>query len=276
MPQMIWKGHISFGLVSIPVALYPAESREDMDFTLLDEKDMSPIGYRKINKRTGEEVPRERITRGFEYEEGHYVIVSDEELQRANPERTQRIDILYFADPAEIDPRYYDRPYYLEPVTKHEKGYALLREALRKTGKVAIASVVIRTRQYVAAVIAEESVIVLDLLRYASELRDPARLHLPTKNLKALGISEKEVRMAEQLVDEMAEPWDPTKHKDEYREELMAYIRKRAKAGKIEEIAGPEAPRKKRAEIIDIMTLLKRSVEKAGKGRSRARGRQSA
>ncbi len=276
MPQMIWKGHISFGLVSIPVALYPAEIREDMDFTLLDEKDMSPIGYRKINKRTGEEVPRERITRGFEYEDGHYVIVSDEELRRANPERTQRIDILYFADPAEIDPRYYDRPYYLEPVAKNEKGYALLREALHKTGKVAIASVVIRTRQYVAAVIAEESVIVLNLLRYASELRDPARLHLPGKNFKALGISEKEVRMAEQLVDEMAEPWDPTKHKDEYREELMAFIRKRAKAGEIEEIAEPEEPRKKRAEIIDIMTLLKRSVEKAGKGRPRARGRQSA
>jgi len=276
MPQMIWKGHISFGLVSIPVALYPAEIREDMDFTLLDEKDMSPIGYRKINKRTGEEVPRERITRGFEYEDGHYVIVSDEELRRANPERTQRIDILYFADPAEIDPRYYDRPYYLEPVAKNEKGYALLREALHKTGKVAIASVVIRTRQYVAAVIAEESVIVLNLLRYASELRDPARLHLPGKNLKALGISEKEVRMAEQLVDEMAEPWDPTKHKDEYREELMEFIRKRAKAGEIEEIAEPEEPRKKRAEIIDIMTLLKRSVEKAGKGRPRARGRQSA
>ncbi len=276
MPQMIWKGHISFGLVSIPVALYPAEIREDMDFTLLDEKDMSPIGYRKINKRTGEEVPRERITRGFEYADGHYVIVSDEELRRANPERTQRIDILYFADPAEIDPRYYDRPYYLEPVAKNEKGYALLREALHKTGKVAIASVVIRTRQYVAAVIAEESVIVLNLLRYASELRDPARLHLPGKNFKALGISEKEVRMAEQLVDEMAEPWDPTKHKDEYREELMAFIRKRAKAGEIEEIAEPEEPRKKRAEIIDIMTLLKRSVEKAGKGRPRARGRQSA
>ncbi len=276
MPQMIWKGHISFGLVSIPVALYPAEIREDMDFTLLDEKDMSPIGYRKINKRTGEEVPRERITRGFEYADGHYVIVSDEELRRANPERTQRIDILYFADPAEIDPRYYDRPYYLEPVAKNEKGYALLREALHKTGKVAIASVVIRTRQYVAAVIAEESVIVLNLLRYASELRDPARLHLPGKNFKALGISEKEVRMAEQLVDEMAEPWDPTKHKDEYREELMEFIRKRAKAGEIEEIAEPEEPRKKRAEIIDIMTLLKRSVEKAGKGRPRARGRQSA
>lgn len=124
---MIWKGHISFGLVNMPVALYPAEERKELDFTLLDEKDLSPIGYRKVNKATGEEVPRERITRGFEYEEGHHVIVTDDDLRRASPERTQRIDILHFTDAGDIDPKYYDRPYYLEPTAKNEKGYVVRR-----------------------------------------------------------------------------------------------------------------------------------------------------
>ena len=132
---MIWKGHISFGLVNIPVALHPAETREELDFTLLDEKDRSPIGHRKVNKRTGEEVPRERITRGFEHAKGRYVIVTDNDLRRASPARTQRIDVLSFTDPGAVDPIYYDHPYYLAPIAKNEKGYALLREALRRTGK---------------------------------------------------------------------------------------------------------------------------------------------
>jgi DNA end-binding protein Ku len=277
MPQMIWNGHITFGLVSIPVALYPAESREELDFTLLDKADMSPIGYRKVNKATGEEVPRDRITRGFEYDKGRYVIVSDEDLRRASPERTQQIAILAFVDPAEVAPKYYDRPYYLEAVAKQEKGYALLRETLRKTGKMAIATVVIHTRQHLAAVTADESVLLLDLLRYSQELRDTARLNLPGKNLKALGISDKELKMAERLVDEMVESWDPSRYRDEYRDELTAFIRKRAKAGKIEESAVEEpAERKPRAKVIDIMSLLKQSVEKAEKGRPRARGRRSA
>ncbi len=277
MPQMIWNGHITFGLVSIPVALYPAETRDELDFTLLDKADMSPIGYRKVNKATGEEVPRERITRGLEYNKGRYVIVSDADLRRASPERTQQIAITSFVDPAEVEARFYDRPYYLEAVPKQEKGYALLRETLRKTGKMAIATVVIRTRQHLAALAADEQVLVLDLLRYPQELRDPTKLNLPGKGLKAVGISEKELKMAERLVEEMVEPWDPSRYRDEYREELMAFIRKRAKAGKIEEPEVEEpAPRKAGAKVIDIMSLLKRSVEKAEKSRPRARGRKSA
>ena len=277
MPQMIWNGHITFGLVSIPVALYPAENRDELDFTLLDKADMSPIGYRKVNKATGEEVPKERITRGFEYDKGRYVIVSDDDLRRASPERTQQIAIVAFVDPAEVDPRFYDRPYYLEAAAKQEKGYALLRETLRKTGKMAIATIVIRTRQYLAALTALESVLVLDLLRYPQELRDPERLHVPGKGLTALDISEKELRMAERLVEEMVEPWDPSKYRDEYRDELTAFIRKRAKAGKIEEPEVEEpAARRPSAKVIDIMSLLKQSVEKAEKGRPRARGRRSA
>jgi len=257
--------------------LYPAaESRDELDFTLLDKKDMSPIGYRKVNKSTGEEVPRERITRGFEYGKGRYVIVSDADLKRASPERTQQIAITSFVDPAEVQPEYFDRPYYLEAVPKQEKGYALLREMMRKSGKIAIATVVIHTRQHLAALMAEEDVLVLDLLRYPQELRDPSHLNLPGKSLKALGVSDKELKMAERLVEQMVEPWEPEKYRDEYRDELTAFIRKRAKAGKIEEPEVEEPAPRKAGKVIDIMSLLKQSVEKAEKGRPRARARKSA
>ena len=276
MAQTIWNGYITFGLVSIPVALHPAESRDELDFTLLDKEDMSPIGYRKVNKATGEEVPRERITRGLEVEKGRYVIVSDADLRRASPERTRQIEIMSFVDPAEVEPKYFDRPYYLEAVPKQEKGYALLRETLRKSRKMAIATVVIHTRQHLAALVADEEVLMLDLLRYPQELRDHSRLNLPARSVKALGIRDKESKMAERLVEQMVEPWDPAKYRDEYRDELTAFIRKRAKAGKIEEPPVEEPAPRKGAKVIDIMTLLKQSVEKAEKGRPRARGRKSA
>lgn len=270
---MIWKGHVSFGLVNIPVALHPAEVREELDFTLLDKKDLSPVGYRKVNKRTGEEVPRERLTRGFEHREGRYVIVTDDDLRRASPDRTQRIDILAFTDPAEVHPIFYDQPYYLAPVAKSEKGYALLREALRRTGKAAIASVVIRTRQYLAMVTVFEPVLALILLRFASELRDSRALRAPGKGLKALGITDKEVRMAEQLIQDMVEPWDPTKYRDEYRDDLMAFIRRRAKTGRVETTVRTAPAKPKPAEVIDLMELLKRSM---GKRRPAAKTRRSA
>lgn len=274
MPRGIWKGHISFGLVNIPVVLHPAESREELDLDLLDKRDFSPIGYLKVNKRTGREVPKEQIVRGFEYEEGRYVVVTDQDLKRASPERTQRVDIRSFADAQAIDPRFYDRPYYLEPAPKQEKPYALLREALKKAGKIGIATVVIRTRQHVAALIPEDSVLVLNVLRYADELRDPDALNLPRGGVKALGISENELKMAERLIDEMVEPWDPEEHKDEYKRELLAHIKKKAERGETEAVEEPEptaAPGGRRGEVIDIMHLLKQSVERAGGSRKRAR-----
>jgi len=275
MARMIWKGHISFGLVNIAVGLHPAESRDELDFTLLDEKNLAPVGYRKVNKQTGEEVPAKRITRGIEYRKNRYVIVSDEDLRRAAPERTQRIDILQFTEPAEIDGRYYERPYYLEPVAKSDKGYALLREALRRTGKIAVASVVIRTRQHLAAVFPHEDVLVLDALRYASELRDPGALALPGANLKGLRISAKELEMAEQLVSSMAGAWRPERYRDEYRDELLRFIRKRAKAGAVEEVEAPAAPKKKKGEVIDIMHLLKQSLGSAPKAGARRKRRSA-
>lgn len=264
MASTLWTGSISFGLVTIPVSLVTAEVREELDFTLLDRRDDSPIGYQKISKRTGKPVPADQIVRGFEYQDGRYVVLSDADLRRASPERTQRIDVVSFVRAAEIPPVYFDRPYYLEPARGGERGYALFREALRRSGRVAIATVVVKTRQHLAAIVVQDRALVLDLLRYAAELRDPSRLRVPGPGLK--GISEREIKMAERLIDEMTEPWKPERYRDEYRDELMAFIKKRGRAGKL--AAAPEteeAPaRRPRADVIDIADLLRKSL--AGKG----------
>jgi DNA end-binding protein Ku len=272
MASRLWTGNISFGLVNIPVSLVTAEAHDELDFTLLDERDDSPIGYQKFNKRTGKPVPSDRIVRGFEYQDGRYVIVSDADLKRASPERTQRIDILSFVEAGEIPPTYFDRPYYLEPGRGGDRGYALFREALRRSGKVAVASVVVKTRQHLAAVVAQDDVLVLDLLRYAAELREPSKLRVPG-GLKSLKITDREVSMAERLIAEMTEPWKPERYHDEYRDELLAFIKKRGRAGQLAASPEPEeeaAPRRgRRAEVIDIADLLQKSLAKAEPRRKR-------
>jgi DNA end-binding protein Ku len=272
MASTLWTGSISFGLVTIPVSLVTAEVRDELDFTLLDRRDDSPIGYQKISKRTGKPVPADRIVRGFPYQDGRYVVLSDADLRRASPERTQRIDVLSFVEAAEIPPRYFDRPYYLEPARGGERGYALFREALRRTGRVAVATVVVKTRQHLAAILVQDRVLVLDVLRYASELRDPSRLRVPGPNLKALRVSDRELRMAERLITEMTGTWEPERYRDEYRDELMAFIKKRGRAGRLASAAEPEEEpaRRPRADVIDIADLLRKSL--AGTG-SRARGK---
>jgi DNA end-binding protein Ku len=274
----LWTGSISFGLVNIPVSLLPAEAREELDFTLLDRRDGSPIGYQKINKRTGKPVPNERIVRGFEYREGHYVIVTDADLRKASPSRTQRIDVVSFVEASEIPPVYFDRPYYLEPARGGERAYALFREALRRSGKVAIATVVVKTRQHLAAVLVQDRVLVLDLLRYAAELRDPSRLRLPASDGKGARTADREVKMAERLIAEMTAPWKPSLYHDEYRDELLAFIRKRGRAGKLE--SAPEAPEEaekpKRSDVIDIAELLEKSLERPRPERGRPRRRKTA
>lgn len=278
MASKLWTGSISFGLVNIPVSLATAERREELDFTLLDKRDRSPIGYLKVSKRTGKPVPGDRIVRGVEYTDGRYVIVSDDDLRRASPERNQRIDVLAFVDARAIPPLYFERPYYLEPSRGGERGYALFREALRRRGKVAVVSVVVKTRQHLAAVLVQDRVLVLDVLRYAAELRDPSKLRVPGSNLKALRISDRELKMAERLVDEMTGDWDPAQYHDEYRDELLAFVKKRARAGRL--AAAPESREEpalpKRADVIDIAELLKRSLAKTGEDRRRPRRRKSA
>jgi len=270
---MIWKGHVSFGLVNIPVALHPAVTREELDFTLLDKKDMSPIGYRKINKRTGEEC-RQPDHAGFEHPKGRYVIVSDEDLRRASPDARNGSTSSRSPIRKTSIPIYYEHPYYLAPTAK-------TRRATPSCARRSVEAAGSRSRPWwcgpdstLATVSVHGSVLALILLRYASELRDPKALGLPSDNLKALGISEKELRIAEQLIRDMTEPWDPTKYQDEYRREVLAFIRERARRGDVEEAPARAQPKREKGEVIDLMELLKRSVRNAVT-RQRANGAPS-
>jgi DNA end-binding protein Ku len=264
MARSIWKGSITFGLVNIPVGLYSAEKREEVSFHLLDRKNKARVKYKRVNEETGREVAWEDTVRGFELESGKYVILSDEDLQRAAPEKTQTVDILDFVDLEEIDSSFFDKPYYLAPDKKGAKSYALLRETLKRTKKVGIAKVVIRSKQYLSAVIAEDDVIVLNILRFAHELRDPSELDLPKGKE---GVSERELDMAERLVEGMVDSWDPDKYRDDYYKDLMKMIHDRAKAGQLDEAPeAPPAPKPERGgNVVDLMALLKQSVEGGGR-----------
>jgi DNA end-binding protein Ku len=275
MPRTIWKGAISFGLVNIPIGLYPATRGTGLDFTMLDRRDMSPVGYKRVNKNTGAEVPWDDIVKGYEYEDGEYVVLGEADFKRANVEATQTVEILSFVDAAQIHAVYFDTPYYLAPAKKAEKGYALLRDTLVRTGKVGIAKVVIRTREHIAALVPFGPMLVLELLRFAEELRDPKELELPLETLSSLKVGDKELAMAQTLVSEMEDEWNPEQYKDEYREDLMTFIEKKIKSGKTHTIAEPveDKTERKSADVIDLMGLLKKSVEKtARKPKKRATG----
>jgi len=234
MPKVLWKGAISFGLVHIPVGLYSAEKRNNFDLTMLDRRDMKPVGFKRYNKETGEEVPWDQIVKGYEYEKERYVVLTDDDFRRANVEATQTIDILRFVEGNEITPMYFETPYYLVPDRRGEKGYALLRETLKHTHKVGIANVVIRIRQYVAALIPMDDVIVMNTLRYADEVKTADELDVPPKNVKAAGVTPRETEMAVKLVEEMTGDWNPKDYRDTYHEDLLRLIDKRIKAGETE------------------------------------------
>jgi DNA end-binding protein Ku len=282
MPRVLWKGAISFGLVHIPVGLYSAEKRNSFDLTMLDRRTMKPVGFKRYNKETGEEVSWDDIVKGYEYEKDRYIVLTDEDFKRANVEATQTVDILSFVNKAEISPMYFETPYYLAPDKRGQKGYALLRETLKQTGKIGIAKVVIRTRQYIAALMPVDDVIVMNTLRYANELRGSDEFELPSSNLKAVGVSAREIEMARKLLDGMTAKWHPTEYHDTFHEDLLALIEKRIEAGETEIITEPsqdEEERPAKGEVIDLMALLKRSVEttsKSGKPArpAKARGRK--
>ncbi len=264
MPRVLWKGAISFGLVHIPVGLYSAEKRNSFDLTMLDRRTMKPVGFKRYNKESGEDVSWDDIVKGYEYEKDRYVVLTEEDFKRANVEATQTVDILNFVEQSEIAPMYFETPYYLAPDKRGHKGYALLRETLRKTGKVGIANVVIRTRQYVAALIPVEDVIVMNTLRYANEIRAADEFDVPSKDLKAVGVSPREIEMAAKLVEGMTDTWQPERYRDTYHDDLLALIEKRVEAGQTETITEPseaEEERPAKGEVIDLMALLKRSVE---------------
>ncbi len=275
MSRAIWNGAISFGLVNIPVVLYSAENRNSFDLTMLDRRNMKPVGMKRYNKETNKEVEWNDIVKGYEYEKERYVILTEEDFKRANVKATQTVDIVAFVDAEEVAPTYFETPYYLAPDKRGEKGYALLRETLKATNKIGIATVVIRTRQYLAALIPTGDVVVLNTLRYENELKSAKDLEVPLGNLKASGVSPREIEMAKRLVEEMTHQWKPKSYRDTYHEDLLTLIDKRIKAGKTEVITEADADendkKPARGEVIDLMALLKRSVQAKGQSSSRSK-----
>jgi DNA end-binding protein Ku len=261
----IWTGSIDFGLVNIPVKLYPAQTSNRLDFDLLDKRDFSRVRYRRVNEKTGQEVKWDQIVKGYQYDKGEYVAVTDKDFEQANVEATQSITILDFVDAGAISSQYYDTPYYLEPLKNGRRAYALLREVLQKTGKIGIAKVVLRTRQHLAALVPQGPLLVLNTLRYPRELRDASRLDLPQSVDKKAAVSSQEVKMAEQLVGSMTGEWQPDKYRDEYHDDLLKLIERKVKAGQTKAVeSAAEAPRPKReGKVIDMMQLLRQSVKQA-------------
>jgi DNA end-binding protein Ku len=269
MARAFWKGSISFGLVEIPVSLQPATKTHELSFSLLDRKDFSPVGNKRYNKNTGRDVPWDEVVRGYEYEPDEYVVLTDEELRRANVDASETIEIVQFVEKGEIDPVFYETPYYVEPLKKASKSYALLRAALERSGKVGIARVVLRTRQHLAALVVREQILVLDLLRYAHELRSAREIEAPPVSAKGAGVSERELKMAEQLIAGMTGKWDPATYKDEYRDDVLALVRHKVRAGQTHTVLEPEEPEERRparSEVVDLMPLLKRSLAERGEG----------
>jgi len=239
MARGLWKGAISFGLVNVPVELFSAERRSsELDLTMLDKRDLAPVGYKRYNKSTGEDVPWAEIVKGYEYDDDKYVVLSDEDFRRANVDASKTVDIQAFVDLKDIPPLFFETPYYLAPGKRGEKAYALLRDAMKKAGKAGIATVVIRTRQYLAAVMPQDDVLLMDTLRYAGEIKGPEELGVPNGALHHK-VSAKEVEMALRLIDDMSEKWQPEKFKDTYRDDLMARIKEKIKQGQTEEITEP-------------------------------------
>ncbi len=264
MARPLWKGAITFGLVSIPVELFAAEEHKGFEFSMLDKRDFSPVGYRRYNKKSGKEVDWADVIKGYEYEKGQYVVLSDEDFRRANVKASRTIEIKAFVPAAEIPAHFYETPYYMAPGERGAKVYALLRETLRATGRAAVGELVIRTAQHLAAVVPVGRALMLLTLRYADELRGTRGFDLPAESLKSAGVTAKELDLAKRLVGDMGEHWKPEAFKDTYHQGLMRRIREKIERGETKEITRPEggeARQPRSAQVIDLATLLKRSLE---------------
>jgi DNA end-binding protein Ku len=263
--RTIWKGAISFGLVNIPVGLHTAATESGVDFDWLDKRTMDPVGYKRINKRTGKEIDRDNIVKGVEYEDGKYVVVSPDEIAEAYPRTTQTIEIQRFVPAEQVSFVYLERPYYIAPINKGHKVYALLRDTLVQTGKIGIAKVVIQTKQHLAALVASGDALVLNLMRWGDEVKSMEDLDLPSSGAKAMTASPQEKKMAKMLVEDMSGDWDPDAFKDEFKQVVMDLVEKKVKAGKTETVIEPqeEAPRLS-DNVIDLTELLQRSLKGRG------------
>ena len=278
MARPIWKGVISFGLVNVTVDVYPADQSHAISFSMLDKRDFAPIGFKRYNKKSGDEVPWGNVVKGYEYEKDQYVVLTDEDFRRANVKASQTIEIETFVPASSIPAPYFETPYYLVPSARGEKAYALLRDALASEKKIAVGQVVIRTKQHLVALIPEGPALMMDVLRYANEIRDTEGLSLPSKAAKAAGVSTREMELAQRLIDDMSGAWKPEQFKDTYHEDLMKRIEEKIKRGETKELTEPEkeAGGRKKAEVIDLMELLKQSIDKGGKKPARAASERAA
>lgn len=271
MPRAMWKGAIAFGLVNIPVELHTAVRDNRPRFRLLHAKDESPVSYERVCQRDGKAVAWEDLVKGYEFEKGRFVVLTKDDFKTAALEKTKTIDILDFVDPAEIDDRFFETPYYLTPVKGSERAYALLREAIRQSGKVGIAKVILRDAQHLAAVEAIGDALVITMMRFAGEMVDASAFNFP----KAAEARGKELEMAMALIDSLSAEWKPDKYNDEYRDNLMRVIQAKIK-GRKPRLKEEERP--KEAEVIDLMERLQKSLAatRGGARKTRTRKRRAA
>jgi DNA end-binding protein Ku len=268
MPRAIWTGAISFGLVYIPIQLHSASHASSLDLDFLDRRDFSPVGYQRVNKRTGKVVEWADIVKGYQYEKGKYVALTEEDFRQANVKATQTVDIQQFVEQASIPPEYFETPYFLSPGKGGAKVYALLREALKKSKKAAVATLVMRGRQHLAMLHPEGNALMLNTLRFEEEIRSADELDLPGKSV---GVTPKELAMAERLIDDMSGEWKPAAFKDTYSRDLLARVKEKIKSRETHKLTPTEKTREPRqsAQVIDLMEVLKKSLEQ-GKGAKRA------
>lgn len=281
MARPIWTGTLSFGLLNIPVQLMSGERRTDLSFRMLDARDKSPIRYERINAETGEEVPWKDIVKAFEYDKGSYVVLEQEDIRSAAPESHDAIEVESFVDAAAIGPQFFEKPYVLVPAKKAEKGYVLLRETLKKTGKIGVARVVIRTREHLCAVLPQGDALMLVMMRYPQELVDVDDYSIPAGKTGDYRVSAKELEMARALITSMQSDWSPDEYQDEFRARLHKVIEKRVKAkgGKVAKPDQEESLHEDAAtNVVDFMSLLQQSIsskkrtpaKKAAKSRKKA------
>jgi len=254
--RTLWKGAISFGLVTIPVSLYPATRREELKFKMLRKSDLSPINYKRVAEADGKEVPWGEIVKGYEHEKGKFVVIKDEDFARVDVEATQTVDIINFVAIEDVDPLLFYKPYYLEVGKGGDKAYVLLRDALLKAGKIAIAKVVIRSRQHLAGVKPQKDGLILELMHFPNELIDVSEFKEPAE--KAVGKAE--MNMAEQLIESMTSEWEPEKYTDEYHDALEKLIEDKIEHGGEEEGPAP-AKKKKATNVVDLVSILQQSIQ---------------
>ena len=263
MARPIWSGTLSFGLLNVPVSLMTGERSVDLHFRMLDSRSNTPVRYERVNAETGEEVPWKEIVKAFEYAKGSYVVLEPEDIKSASSEGREVVDVKAFVDAGSIGPEYFEKPYFLVPGKKAEKGYVLLRETLKRTGKIGIARVVVRTREYLSAVMPRGDALMLMLLRYPQELVDASDYKIPEGKASEYRVSDKEIQMAEQLIESMSDEWKPDDYRDEFRDRLRKVIEKRMKSkGLVTPPADEEEemPENAATNVVDFMSLLQQSL----------------